>query len=122
MVAWLSGYVLVLCYMHTASLLCLQVQVPLGPTNTAVANHFLPSNIQDDNLLPMPHLTATTILGGSTPERETVGQLYATQIASAIALQNPEESRSVVVGMGLRDCNTSRESFFDVLHLVTRCI
>ena len=98
------------------------MQVPLGSTNTGVANHFLPLNLQDDSLLPMPRLTATTILGASTPERETIGQLYATQIASAIALKNPEESRPVVVGMGLRHLDASRERFFDLLHLVTKCI
>ena len=109
-------------YMHAASLLCPQLQVPLGSTNTRVADHFLPLNLQDNSLLPMPRLTATTILGCSTPERETIGQLYATQIASAIALKNPEESRPVVIGMGLRDLGTSRERFFDLLHLVTQCI
>lgn len=98
------------------------MQVPLGSAISGMADNFLPPTPDDDGLLPMSHLTATTLLGGSTPERETIGQLYATQIASAIALKNPEESRSVLVGIGLDKVDISRERFFDLMELVTQCI
>lgn len=70
----------------------------------------------------MTHLTATTVLGGTVSERDITGQLYATQIASAIAMKSPEEKRMVVVGMGLREVNTSREAYLDMMELVLQCI
>ncbi|MCJ1249903.1 hypothetical protein MMC30_007129 [Trapelia coarctata] len=98
------------------------MQVPLGSATSGMTDHFLPPNQDENGLLPMSHLTATTILGASTPERETIGQLYATQIASAIALKNPEESRSVLVGLGLEKVDISRARFFDLMELVTQCL
>lgn len=75
----------------------------------------------------MAHLTATTVLGGTMPERDTVGQLVATQVASAIATKDPEERRLVVVGMGLEkkkgsDEVMSREAFMDLVGLVMGCL
>ncbi len=70
----------------------------------------------------MPHLTPTTILGGTVPERETMGQLYATQIASSIATKNPEENRMVVVGLGLGKIEGDRETFFDIIELALQCL
>ncbi|OCK85274.1 hypothetical protein K432DRAFT_377748 [Lepidopterella palustris CBS 459.81] len=58
-------------------------------------------DIPSSDLLPMSHLTATTILGGTMPEMDTLGQLCATQIASAIVTKDPRERRMVVVGLGL---------------------
>ncbi|MCJ1322928.1 hypothetical protein MMC15_008278 [Xylographa vitiligo] len=98
------------------------LQVPLGSSNPGRADHFLPSGSADESLLPMPHLTASTLLGGSAPDRETIGQLYAVQIASAIALKNPEEQRPVVIGLGLARLDTSRERFFDIIDIVTQCL
>ncbi|KAF2137314.1 uncharacterized protein K452DRAFT_291710 [Aplosporella prunicola CBS 121167] len=73
----------------------------------------------DLDLLPMPHLTATTILGGTVPERDTVAQLVATQIASALATKNPGEERLLVVGLGLEGKELGREAFMDLVELVT---
>lgn len=70
----------------------------------------------------MPHLTASTILGATVPERDTVGHLLGTQIASAIATQNPEEKRLLVVGMGLEKAELDRTSFLEILELVLQCI
>lgn len=76
----------------------------------------------DDSLLPMPHLTPKTLLGGSTVERETTGQLYATQIASAIATRNPQEKRTVLIGLGLSNVEANREVFYDTMDLVLSCL
>ncbi len=73
-------------------------------------------------LLPMAHLTATTVLGGTEPERNALGQLYATQIASAIATKDPAEKRTVVVGLGLEKAATDREQFMGILDLVLQCV
>lgn len=84
--------------------------------------HYLPPASDDHSLLPMAHLTPKTLLGGSNPERETLGQLYATQIASIIATKNPQENRTVVVGLGLSKSEASREAFYDTVDLVKKCL
>ena len=76
----------------------------------------------EDGLLPLTHLTPRTLLGGSSSERETIGQLYATQIASAILSKDPGESRTVLLGLGLMGTEVRRESFFDLVELVSSCI
>jgi proteasome assembly chaperone 3 len=71
----------------------------------------------------MTHLTPTTVLGGTgTSERETLTQLYATQIASAIVMRNPEETRMLVLGLGLQKVDLERETFFDMMDLVGKCL
>lgn len=72
----------------------------------------------NQGLLPSTHLTPRTLLGGGGEERETVGQLYAAQIASRISLRSPDDRRILVVGLGLRDIEAEREAFFDLLELV----
>lgn len=71
------------------------------------------------DLLPMSNLTATTILGGRDPERETFGQLLASQIASAVVLRDSEERRVLVLGLGLERSSVGREGF---LELVTAAV
>lgn len=55
-----------------------------------------------------------------------MGQLIATHIASAITSKNPDESRIVLVGLGLKKAETStetiRDAFFDVVELVFKCL
>jgi len=75
-----------------------------------------------DDLLPMSHLTSKTLMGGGGEERETIGHLYATQIASLISTQNAEETRTVLVGIGLQKIDMAREAWFDVLELVQQVI
>jgi proteasome assembly chaperone 3 len=60
----------------------------------------------------MHHLTGTTILGGTIPELEVLGQTLATQIASAV------KTRMVVVGMGLEKSMSARQEFSDLVGLV----
>ena len=99
-----------------------QIHVPLDTPNPNFADQHLPSNANGNSLLPMTHLSPHTLLGGSTSERETVGQLYATQIASAIVTRNPEEKRTVLLGIGLSKMETSREVFYDMIDLVQQCL
>ena len=96
------------------------MQVKLDASNPARGENYLPSS--DDDMLPMANLTATTLLGGGHSEREMVGQLYASQLASLIASKNPEENRTVLFGMGLTKAEASRTQYFDLLDLVTRCL
>lgn len=73
-------------------------------------------------MLPLGHLTPKTLLGAGGEQRETIGHLYASQIASAIATRNPEETRTVLVGLGLQNVDVEREAFFDLLELIQKVI
>jgi proteasome assembly chaperone 3 len=73
-------------------------------------------------MLPLGHLTPKTLIGGGGEQRETLGHLYASQIASIIATRNPEETRTVVVGLGLLKVDMEREAFFDMLELLQKVI
>lgn len=99
-----------------------QIHVPLESTNTSLTEPPLPSGADEDDLLPMPHLNPKTLLGGSNLERETVGQLYATQIASAIATKHPQETRTVLLGLGLSKVEASRNMFYDTIDLVVKTL
>lgn len=73
-------------------------------------------------MLPLNHLTPKTLLGAGGDQRETMGHLYASQIATAIAKRDPEERRTVVVGFGLEKVDMEREAFFDLIELVQKVI
>ncbi|EHA47434.1 hypothetical protein MCOR27_001108 [Pyricularia oryzae] len=97
-------------------------QVQLSAPSSAMVDMALPrSNIGS---LPPAHLTATTLLGAGGDERETIGQLYAAQIASFLSTRNPDEKRTLVLGLGMRKAETAnaREAFFDVLELVQQVL
>lgn len=75
------------------------------------------------SLLPSVHLEPKTLLGGGGDDRETVGQLYAAQIASHLALRNADDRRTLLLGLGLRKFDAeSREGFFDVIELVHKVL
>ncbi len=73
-------------------------------------------------MLPLSHLTPKTLLGAGGEQRETIGHLYAGQIASIISTRNPEETRTVLVGFGLEKVDMEREAFFDLLELIQKVI
>lgn len=72
--------------------------------------------------LPSLHLTPKTLLGGGTEDRETLGHLYAAQIASLLAMRSPEDKRTLVLGLGFQKIDTQREAFFDVLELLQKVL
>jgi len=96
------------------------VQVPLSSASPTSFDTALPSDNSD--MLPLGHLTPKTLLGAGGEQRETVGHLYASQIASAIATRNPEDTRTVLVGLGLQKLDMEREAFFDLLELIQKVI
>jgi len=99
------------------------LQVPLENTNPGTTGfHTFSSEANDDSLLPLTGLTATTLLGGHAPGHDTLGQLYARQIASAIIMKTPHEKRVLVVGLGLSICEPDKDVFATVIDLVLRCI
>ncbi|KAK5993487.1 hypothetical protein PT974_06918 [Cladobotryum mycophilum] len=96
------------------------IQVPLTGSSSGTVEMTLPSSSQ--GLLPSTHLTPKTLLGGGGDDRETLGQLYASQIASHISLRSPEDRRTVVVGLGLTKVDTEREAFFDLFELALKVL
>ncbi|TGO37247.1 hypothetical protein BHYA_0102g00330 [Botrytis hyacinthi] len=74
-------------------------------------------------ILPLEHLTPRTLLGAGGEKRERIGHLYASQIGSMILGRDPEERRTVLVGLGLElgekeAREGEREGYFDLLELV----
>ncbi|KAK7731726.1 hypothetical protein SLS53_008670 [Cytospora paraplurivora] len=97
------------------------IQVPLSAPSPALVDMAMPR--AELSALPSLHLSPKTLLGGGGQDRETLGQLYAAQIASHLALRNPEDRRTLVLGLGLRKFDAeSREAFFDILELVIRAL
>lgn len=73
-------------------------------------------------MLPSADLDVRTLLGGGTPDREAMGKLYASQLATMIAAKHPEEARPVLVGLGLRGAEAGQEQFLDLMELVVKCL
>lgn len=72
--------------------------------------------------LPSNHLTPKTLVGVGSEGRETFGHLYASQIASHLALRNPDERRTLLLGLGLEKVEGGGEAFFDLLELVLQVL
>lgn len=70
----------------------------------------------------MSNLTATTILGASGTECDTLSQLFATQLASAIVAKTPDEERLLVLGLGLKNGEMPRDAFLKVLEGALRVL
>lgn len=98
------------------------MHVPLDSDHPHLAEHSLPALIDEDDLLPKAQFTPKTLLGGSTSERDTFGQLYATKIASIIITKNPQEHRTILVGLGLSNFNAKSDVFYDIIDLVMVCL
>ncbi|KJZ70736.1 hypothetical protein HIM_09869 [Hirsutella minnesotensis 3608] len=96
------------------------IQVPLTGSSAGVVDMTLPS--LSASLLPSTHLTPKTLLGGGGDDRETLGQLYAAQIASQISLRSPDDRRTLVLGLGLVKFDTEREAFFDMVELAQKVL
>ncbi|KAF2727903.1 hypothetical protein EJ04DRAFT_450397 [Polyplosphaeria fusca] len=99
------------------------IHVPLdisGTESSLISNPYLEpeDEVPPSDLLPMHHLTATTILGGTIPGLDTLGQTLATQVASAILTQNSSEKRMVVFGLGLERNMIEREHYSELVGLV----
>ena len=93
----------------------LDASVPDAPPIPSLDAEEGEEDTPQSDLLPMSHLTATTILGGRDAERETVGHLLASQIASALVSRDPEDQRVFVLGLGLDQAKLSRDAFVDIV-------
>ncbi|APA15229.1 hypothetical protein SS1G_08846 [Sclerotinia sclerotiorum 1980 UF-70] len=71
--------------------------IPLpSSTSTSISNG---ANM----ILPLEHLTPRTLLGAAGEKRERIAHLYASQIGSMILGRDPEERRTVLLGLGLEE-------------------
>ncbi|KAK7430346.1 hypothetical protein QQZ08_003094 [Neonectria magnoliae] len=91
-----------------------------GRSSGGMVEMALPS--MNQGLLPSTHLTPKTLLGGGGEDRETLGQLYASQLASHLSLRSPDDRRTLVLGLGLVKIDTEREAFFDLLELTQKVL
>lgn len=98
----------------------LQFHVPLDGYHPGLLE--AKSADDEDGLLPLSHLTPTTLLGGTVPEREALGQTVAVQLASVLAMKRKEEGRMVVVGLGLKQKELDGEGFVKIIELVGECL
>ncbi|QPG96508.1 hypothetical protein C2857_004408 [Epichloe festucae Fl1] len=96
------------------------IQVPLTGSSAGMVEMTLPTSTH--GLLPSTHLSPKTLLGGGGDDRETLGQLYAAQIASHISLKSPDDRRTLVLGLGLSKFDIEREAFFDLIELAQKVL
>lgn len=76
----------------------------------------------EDALLPTARFQPRTILGAGSSDREMMGQLYASQLASMITTKNPEEQRSLLLGLGLAKVDMDRDVFLEIVNLALEVI
>ncbi|KAK4155489.1 hypothetical protein C8A00DRAFT_13521 [Chaetomidium leptoderma] len=96
------------------------IQVPLSAPSSASVDMALPG--AGLSALPSTHLTPKTLVGVGGEERETLGHLYASQIASHLALRDPNEKRTLLLGLGLEKVESGGEAFYDLLELVVQVL
>lgn len=96
----------------------------LADNPTAIDPYFNLSNTGEDAdaLLPTARFQPRVLLGAGGGDRETQGQLYASQIASLITTKTPDESRTLMLGLGLAKVDLDRDTFLQVLDLVTQVV
>ncbi|KIX09885.1 uncharacterized protein Z518_00966 [Rhinocladiella mackenziei CBS 650.93] len=95
------------------------VTVPLLSDNPTHSDPYFQTNRSgEDALLPPARFSPRNLLGAGGADREIMGQLYASQIANAIATKSPEETRSLMLGLGLVKADPDREVFLQIIDLV----
>lgn len=97
-----------------------QIQVPLSTASPTTFNTRLPAPSRDS--MPAVHIAPTTLLGAGGDERETFGHLVASEIAILVQRKNPDEQRTVVIGIGLLKVDLDRTAWFDLLELIAKVI
>lgn len=97
--------------------------VPLLSDNPTQADPFFHTlHSDDDALLPASRFAPRTLLGAANSEREVMGQLFASQIAHAITTKNSEESRPLLLGLGLVKVEENRDLFLKIIDLVLQVL
>lgn len=103
------------------------LHVPLAsptPQDPTTAGSSITNPDEGNELLPLSHLTATTVLGGTKSEEEVLGQTLAVMVGSAILTKRPAEERLLVIGLGLPQgfAGGQREGFEGLVGVCLDCI
>ena len=105
------------------------LQVPLDVSGPTADDPYLTASsamsaTHEDGLLPGSQFTPKSLLGASGgTDRELLGQLYASQIASALKVKDSAEKRLLVVGLGLARAELGdRDAFAEIMDLVLQVI
>ncbi|KEF61470.1 uncharacterized protein A1O9_03036 [Exophiala aquamarina CBS 119918] len=98
------------------------ITVPLLSDNPTQSDPYFQTIQSEDALVPSARFQPRTLLGAGGSDRETMGQLYASQIATAIATKSPEESRSLMLGLGLAKAEMDRDVFLQIIDLVLKVL
>jgi proteasome assembly chaperone 3 len=98
----------------------IKIQVPLSAPSAATLDMALP--VGGLGALPATHLTPRTLIGAGGEGRETMGHLYASQIASHLALRDPNDKRTLLLGLGIEKADATGDAFFDLLELVVQVL
>ncbi|OAF63208.2 hypothetical protein VC83_00374 [Pseudogymnoascus destructans] len=96
------------------------IQVPLSTASPTAFDTALPAG--GDDSLPAPHINPKILLGAGGEARETLGHLIASQIASLVLKREPEEARTILVGVGLLKVDLDRSAWFDLLELLAKVV
>jgi len=97
-------------------------QVPLTHISEAdIASINMTTNLDestpDSSLLPHYNLTASTLFGGTKPDLELLGHTFANTLATTLLMRGGEQTRTLVVGLGLTDAKVEKENFDELLGL-----
>ncbi len=98
----------------------LKIQVPLSSASQTAFDTKLPTGESDS--MGEAKIVPKTLLGAGGDERETFGQLVSSQIASLVLKRDPEETRTVVVGLGLLKVDLDRNAWFDLLEMIAKAL
>lgn len=100
-----------------------KITVPLLNDDPTAADTRLRNDMSAEGaMLPFSRFSPRSLLGAGSGERDMMGHLYASQIASAITTKNPDESRVLVLGLGLPKVETDRETFLQIMEMIFQCL
>ena len=98
----------------------------LGANDIEDSHYDLDGLVNSNTMTPLPssRFVPRSLLGAGSRngDREMMGHLYASQIASAITTKNPDESRVLVLGLGMPKVEMERAVFAQVVDLVVQVI
>lgn len=122
---WVHSYlpfcpIFISLFLRMLTAISIQFHVPLDGHHPGLLEGKSPDD--EDGLLPLSHLTPTTLLGGTVQEREALGQTIAVQLASVLAMRRKEEGRMLVVGLGLQQKELDGDAFVKLVELVGDCL
>jgi hypothetical protein len=98
-------------------------EISISLSNTMPTNDFADED-EGQEMTPL-HLNPRFLLGSANDLRGEIAQLYAMQVAGLVVKENPQERRTLLVGVGLKgkfasdyESNEARQLINEVLEMV----